>query len=163
MNEKIILLDLNYTLVSNQLKTRMLHPIEVRLRAEEYRRDLIKAIAENYVIIITARPSYQGDKSIENIKTKTGWEPNESYFNDLNFDPPTIKESILNRFVFPKHGKDGSKYLAIESNPKTRDMYRRHGIHAEPYEVFIKRFPDLLIEENCKEVQLSLFNKECYE
>ena len=67
----------------------------------------------------------------------------EAYFNDLNYDPPQIKESILQRFVFPRHGMDGSKYFAVESNPKTRAMYAKYGIKAEPYDVFIKRFPEL--------------------
>lgn len=144
MNNKIILLDLNYTLVRNQMSTRHLRPFSVRLRAEEYRKDLIDAIKENYVIIITARPDYQGKQSLENILLKNAWNPQEAYFNDLNLDPPSIKESILKRFVFPVHGENGGCYFAIESNPKTRAMYSKYGIQAEPYERFIKRFSDQL-------------------
>ena len=143
MEDKIILLDLNYTLVSNQRDTRTIRPFSARLAYEEYRADLIKAIGENYVILITARPSYQGDQTLENVERKTGWMPGEAYFNDLNYDPPRIKESILQRFVFPRHGMEGSKYFAVESNPKTRAMYAKYGIKAEPYDVFIKRFPKL--------------------
>lgn len=157
MEDRIILLDLNYTLVSNQEKTRMIRPFTSRLRAEEYRKDLIEAIKKNRVIIITARPSFQGSQSLENIKAKTGWNPNEAFFNDLNLDPPSIKESILQRFVFPKYGKDGKKYFAVESNPRTRAMYYRYGIPAEPYDKFIKRFPEIVRTMTNDPAQLELF------
>ena len=100
--KRICLLDLNYTLVGNQKETRLLRPFSRRMDAEEYRADLIDAIRDDYVIIITARPDYQMRQTMENIKRKTGWMPQEWYFNDLNADPPTIKESILRRFIFPQ-------------------------------------------------------------
>lgn len=138
-----ILLDLNFTLVSNQRDTRMIRPFSTRLAYEDYRADLIAAIKPNHVIMITARPEYQKAQSLENILRKTGWNPGEAYFNDLNLDPPTCKESILKRFVFPKYGDDGKQFFAVESNPKTRAMYAKYGIKAEPYEKFIQRFPEL--------------------
>lgn len=157
MKDRIILLDLNYTLVSNQMQTRMIRPFASRLRAEEYRKDLVEAIKENQVIIITARPSFQGSQSLENIKAKTGWQPMEAYFNDLQLDPPSIKESILQRFVFPKHGTDGKQYFAVESNPRTRAMYYRYGIPAEPYDKFIQRFPEIVRTMTNDPAQLELF------
>ncbi len=137
----IYLLDLNYTLVSNQAESRLLRPFSKRMEAEEYRLDLIAALKEHYVIIITARPAYQAAASLENLKNKTGWQPQEAYFNDIDAEPPAFKESALKRFVFPKHGEDSDKYYALESNPKTRAMYQKYGIFAEPYEVFIERHP----------------------
>ena len=116
MKDRIILLDLNYTLVSNQEKTRMIRPFSSRLRAEDYRKDLIEAIKPNRVIIITARPSYQGRESLENIQRKTHWNPMEAYFNDLNLDPPSIKESILERLCSPSMVRTGtctSRWRAI--------------------------------------------------
>lgn len=157
MKEKIILLDLNYTLVANQRQTRMIRPFSARLKAEEYRKDLIEAIKNNRVVIITARPSYQGSQTIENIFRKTDWRPEEAYFNDLNLDPPSIKESILKRFVFPKYGNDGKQFFAVESNPRTRAMYARYGIPAEPYDKFIQRFPDIAKDTGKSPVQYSLF------
>lgn len=140
--KKICLLDLNYTLVGNQADTRLIRPFSRRMEAEEYRMDLIDAIKNDYVIIITARPDYQMKQTMENIKRKTGWQPQEWYFNDINADPPTFKESALRRFVFPKHGfqmgPEGAYYYAVESNPKTRAMYKRFGIQGQPYDVFIK-------------------------
>ena len=153
--KKICLLDLNYTLVGNQATTRLLRPSSRRMDAEEYRADLIDAIRDDYVIIITARPAYQMRQTMENIKRKTGWQPAEWYFNDIDADPPTFKESALRRFVFPKHGQDGAIYYAVESNPKTRAMYGRYGIQAKPYDVFIKSLGKVPPEPEC--IQESLF------
>jgi hypothetical protein len=139
MEKRIILLDLNYTLVSNQQQTRLIKPFSARLDAEEYRPELLEAIKDDYVIIITARPSYQQRQTMENVYRKTGWKPQEAYFNDLDYDPPTIKRSILKRFVFPKHGTEGNQYFAVESNPRTREMYAEYGIKALPYNLFLNK------------------------
>ena len=136
---RICLLDLNYTLVSNQLDTRMLRPFSRRMEGEEYRMDLIDAIRSDYVIIVTARPDYQRVQTMQNVLKKTGWEPGEGYFNDIDAEPLVFKESALKRFIFPKYGMDGSLFYAVESNPKTRAMYKRYGIQAEPYSEFIKK------------------------
>ncbi len=154
--ERICLLDLNYTLVGNQMDTRYLRPFARRMQAEEYRTDLIEAIRDDYVIIITARPDYQMKQTMENIRRKTGWQPGEWYFNDIDAEPPAFKESALKRFVFPRHGTDGTLYYAVESNPRTRTMYRRYNIAAAPYDVFIKgRGTALPMEPVC--TQCSLF------
>lgn len=147
MEKRIILLDLNYTLVSNQQSTRLLRPFSLRMEKEEYRKDLLDAIQENYVVIVTARPEYQKQNTLANIWKKMNWYPAEAYFNDINAEPPAFKESALRRFIFPKHGSTGSQYLAIESNPKTRAMYARYGIEAVPYETFIKNYKKTKIEE----------------
>lgn len=136
--KRICLLDLNYTLVSNQAQTRMLRPFSRRMEGEEYRMDLIDAIKDDYVIIVTARPDYQMKETMENVKKKTGWEPQEIYFNDINAEPPVYKESALRRFIFPKHGMNHEQFYAVESNPRTRTMYSKYQIQAAPYEKFIK-------------------------
>lgn len=136
--KRICLLDLNYTLVSNQTQTRTLRPFSRRMEGEEYRMDLIEAIKDDYVIIVTARPDYQMEETMRNILKKTGWQPQEIYFNDINGEPPVFKESALKRFIFPKHGMNPEQFYAVESNPKTRAMYARYGIGATPYEKFIK-------------------------
>ena len=140
--EKIYLLDLNYTLVGNQQETKNLKPFSKRLEGEEYRQDLLEAIKSGYVIMITARPDYLQKDSLLNIANKTGWQPQEAYFNDENSPPPIFKEKALNKWVFPKHGENkvNFEYVAIESNPRTRAMYARYGITAMPYEKFIKEF-----------------------
>lgn len=136
--KRICLLDLNYTLVSNQKETRMLRPFSRRMEGEEYRADLIEAIKDDYVIIVTARPDYQMKETMENVKRKTGWQPQEIYFNDINAEPPVFKDSALRRFIFPKHGANPEQFYAVESNPRTRTMYAKYGIAATPYEKFIK-------------------------
>lgn len=138
----ICLLDLNYTLVRNQKETRLLRPFTRRMEAEEYRLDLIEAVRDDYVIIITARPDHQMLQTMENIKRKTGWQPQEWYFNDINAEPPAFKESALRRFIFPRHGQDSTQYYAVESNPRTRAMYARLGIEAKPYDAFLSERAD---------------------
>ena len=136
---RICLLDLNYTLVSNQAATKTLRPFSRRLEAEEYRADLIKAVRGDHVILITARPDRQREETLANILRKTGWQPQEWYFNDIGARPPAFKKSALQRFIFPRYGEDGSLYYAVESNPRTRAMYAKFGIVAAPYEVFTQK------------------------
>lgn len=159
--KKICLLDLNYTLVSNQLETKMLRPFSKRMEGEEYRLDLIEAIKDDYVIIVTARPDRQMEETMANVKKKTGWEPQELYFNDIDGEPPVFKESALKRFIFPKHGTCPEQFYAVESNPRTRTMYHKYGIAAKPYDVFIKN-PEAVrggVENrNQTEGQTSLFD-----
>ena len=69
---RICLLDLNYTLVSNQMDTRMLRPFSKRMEGEEYRMDLIDAIRGDYVIIVTARPDYQRVQTMQNVLRRGG-------------------------------------------------------------------------------------------
>lgn len=118
--KNICLLDLNYTLVGNQADTRMLRPFSRRMEAEEYRADLIEAIRDDYVIIVTARPDYQMKQTMENIKRKTGWQPQEWYFNDINAEPPVFKESALRRSSCPgtahrtaRRGRTTTRWRAI--------------------------------------------------
>ena len=135
--KRIILLDLNYTLVSNQAETRMIRPFSTRLEAEEYRTDLVEKIRKEFVTMITARPHDQKKETMLNLFRKTAWKPQEAYFNDLGLEPPAFKEFVLTHAVFPEHGNEPDRYLAIESNPETRAMYQRHGIRAMTYEEFL--------------------------
>lgn len=161
--KNICLLDLNYTLVGNQADTRLLRPFTRRMAAEEYRADLIEAIRDDYVIIVTARPDYQMRQTMENIKKKTGWQPDEWYFNDINGEPPVFKERALKNWIFPKHGEQdgpkGAHYYAVESNPKTRAMYKRYGIEAAPYDMFMKKrlVPQPVMAQEPECFQLKMF------
>lgn len=156
---RICLLDLNYTLVSNQEQTKALSPFAKRLEKEEYRKDLIEAIKGDYVIIVTARPEHLKVQTMDNVMKKTGWKPEEIYFNDINARPPIFKKSALERFIFPKYGRNPELFYAVESNPKTRTMYATYGISAAPYEQFIKGTPGYVEkkpETTCQ--QMSLFD-----
>lgn len=130
--KKIILLDLNYTLISNSGKCYGRYP--ERIYQQRYEKELIDMVKDNYVILITARPGVYKDATLEHIEERTGFVPDESYWNtgvgNKGMSPPNLKEYWLNNEIFPKHGDDPQKYYAIESNSQTRAMYKRLGIHS---------------------------------
>ncbi len=125
----IILLDLNYTLVANSPKhgttpVRM----EKRLANEQYRQWLVELVRPHTVVLITARPETWTIQTLDRIEVQTGWRPQDACFAPKGWwNPPAIKEHLLKKDVFPIHGED-ARYLAIESNPRTREMYARFSI-----------------------------------
>lgn len=128
----IVLLDLNYTLVGNReesLREGRGDPGR-RIAHERYREWLLDLVRRHRVILITARPESQKAQTLSRIMSTTGWQPDESYFNEKNLPPPECKKDILERYVFPKHGapEKGAQYAAIESNPRTAAMYASLGI-----------------------------------
>ena len=133
--DKIILLDLNYTLIANS-KEIWNYPLEKKIKSQKYEMDLIELIKDNYVILITASPYKRSHKILRDIKEKTGFEVDESYWN-FGCQPPQIKKYWMENEVLPQHGDDVDKYLAIESNPTTRRMYEKLGIEARPKGDFI--------------------------
>ncbi len=134
--DKIILLDLNYTLIANSKEIKYM-PLIKKIENQKYETDLINLIKSNYVILITASPYKRSYKILRDIKEKTGFEPDESFWNFGNRQPPTLKKYWMENEVIPQHGDDGDKYLAIESNPATRRMYKKLGIEARPKGDFI--------------------------
>lgn len=133
--DKIILLDLNYTLIANSKEIRTM-PLDKKIKSQKYETDLINLIKDNYVILITASPYRRSYKILRDIKEKTGFEPDESFWN-FGRQPPILKKYWMENEVIPQHGDDGDKYLAIESNPSTRRMYKKLGIEARPKGDFI--------------------------
>ncbi len=125
----IILLGLNFTLVSNSDEKR--HPFSFQVEHERYRTDLLNAIKEHYVVLIAGRSMRYMDLTLKNIDRKTQWQPDEWFFN-TGLTPPLFCESILTEHIYPEHGKD-VQLLAIENNPKVRGMYARYGIHSMTY------------------------------
>lgn len=124
----IILLDLNYILVANSRENKYTRPFQKKIENEEYRKWLLDVIRDYYVILITARPDYQKDATIKSLAKKLGgWMPDELYFQEENDSPPIAKEKLLKKYIFPKHGANGD-YFALESNPKTKIMYKEYGI-----------------------------------
>jgi hypothetical protein len=125
----IILLDLNYTLVANNT-ARGTTPerMEKRLAGEQYRQWLVELVRPHTVILITARPVTWMIKTLDNIEEQTGWRPQDACFAPQGWwNPPAIKEHLLKKDVFPIHGEN-TRYVAIESNPRTRDMYAKFSI-----------------------------------
>lgn len=133
--DKIILLDLNYTLIANSKEIKTM-PLDKKIKSQKYETDLINLIKDNYVILITASPYRRSYKILRDIKEKTCFEPNESFWN-FGRQPPALKKYWMENEVIPQHGDDGDKYLAIESNPATRRMYKKLGIEARPKRDFI--------------------------
>ena len=133
--DKIILLDLNYTLIANSKEIRTM-PLDKKIKSQKYETDLINLIKDNYVILITASPYRRSHKILRDLKEKTGFEPDESFWN-FGRQPPALKKYWMENEVIPQHGEEGDKYLAIESNPATRRMYKKLGIEAKPKTDFI--------------------------
>ena len=145
----IILLDYNSTLTLNygESKTWL---AENRGRSfadwipnERYREWLVPLIRPHHVILITARPHKFKEETLATIRRKLSWEPAEAYFNEHRQSPPECKRGILHREVYPRHGRPSVDvaYLALESNPFTREMYGHEGIVARRIYRPLRRLP----------------------
>ena len=139
-NDKIILLDLNYTLIANS-KEIWNYPLEKKIKSQKYELDLIELIKDNYVILITASPYKRSHKILRDIKEKTGFEPDESYWN-FGGQPPQVKKYWMENEVIPQHGDDVDKYLAIEDKKVWFLMLNKHGCpfqHEQQYGILALR------------------------
>jgi len=128
-DDRIILLDLNYTLVANSYA--LGSPFFNRLHLEEYRTELVEAIRDRDVVLITVRPIAFRDATLARIEERPRWRPQEAWFNDNGLRAPECKQHLLKTYVMPQHGSDPSGYFAIESNVETRKMYGDLGIKAK--------------------------------
>ena len=133
--DKIILLDLNYTLISNSWAIRY-DRLPQKIFNRKYEHELVDLIKDNYVILITASPYSTSFDSLRHIEENTDLKIAESYWN-FGKRPPELKRYWLEKAVLPTHGTDPERYLAIESNPKTREMYAEFDIEARPKGDFI--------------------------
>ena len=129
----VILLDLNYTLIGDQQVSRLIRPIELRVEQEQYRMDLVEALAGYRVFMLTARSERQKSATLGAIGRRIPQLVIEAaYFNTHDEQPPDAKRRMLKTFIFPD-GIDPASCFAVESNPKTRAMYSVNGIKAAPY------------------------------
>ena len=133
--DKIILLDLNYTLIANSWQIRY-DKLPKKIYNRKYEHKLVELIKDNYVILITASPYYTSYDSLKHIDENTDLKIAESYWN-FGKRPPELKRYWLEKAVLPTHGDNPEQYLAIESNPKTRRMYSEFNIEARPKSDFI--------------------------
>ena len=131
-SDTIALVDLNYTLVENSPKwgAPKIYPFIRQIEQETYRQWLVDFLRDKYAILITARPQKYREATLERIKLLSAWQPQEAYFAEISATPPEIKEDLLLRYIFPKHGRNGKDYFGIESNPKTRAMYSCYNIES---------------------------------
>lgn len=132
------LVDLNYTLVGNSPKWGELRitPFSKQIECETYRQWLVNFLRDKYAILITARPTRYKEQTLARILSQMNWQPQESYFAEISATPPEIKEDLLLRYIFPKHGRNGADFFGIESNPKTREMYAYYDIKSLNAEAF---------------------------
>lgn len=138
------LVDLNYTLVGNSPKwgEPRITPFSRQIEQETYRQWVVDFLRDKYAILITARPIRYKEQTLARIFSQTNWQPQEAYFAEISATPPEIKEDLLLRYIFPKHGRNGKDYFGIESNPKTRAMYKRYDIYSVKAEDFRKQTVD---------------------
>ena len=90
-----------------------------KLNPQKYEKDLIELIKDNYVILITASPYKRSYKILRDIKEKTGFVPDESYWN-FGGQPPEVKKYWMENEIIPQHGDDTTKYLAIRIQSKNK-------------------------------------------
>lgn len=133
--DKIILLDLNYTLIANSWEIRF-EKYPQKINKRKYEHELINVIKDNYVILITASPYETSYDSLKHIEENTDLKIDESYWN-FKKRPPALKKYWLETAVLPTHGNNPDQYLAIESNKDTRAMYAKLGIESRPKSDFI--------------------------
>jgi len=136
---EIILLDLNYTLIADQAVSRYIRPIEKRVELEQYRMDLVEALAGYRVFLLTARPEHQKAATLGAMSRRIPQLRLErAYFNTHDERPPDAKRRMLTTYILPD-GIDPASCFAIESNPLTRAMYATFGIAAAPYSARLVR------------------------
>jgi len=130
----IVLLDLNYTLVSDShLKSRMRGSYGSKVDVESYRQWLVELVREHTVCLCTVRHTEYAERTLAHIEAETGWKPEHAFFNPLAvWHGNIVKEPYLLDSIFPMYGIPDRQYLALESGQAARSMYKRHKIHAVP-------------------------------
>ncbi len=130
--DRICLLDLNYTLVCNQEGTKRLRPFTRRLEAEEFRTDLIEAVRGDHVILITVRPDRQREETLTNILRKTGWQPQEWYFNDIDAWSPEFKRAPSSGLYSRGMGRMGASITPWRATPGRGSCMPSLGLRPRP-------------------------------
>ena len=130
---KIILLDLNNTLSANMRQVMGARGTSFGRKVrtiEQYRLWLIEWLKHStwQVHLFTVRNVRYSIDTLESIEEKTGWRPDEAWFNDTEYTgqhAPLVKQILLKR-VFARH--QPSAVYAFESNGATREMLDGYNI-----------------------------------
>ena len=120
-----VLLDLNYTLVSNSDIKRS--PFIRQIEHEQYRGWLVELLLGHRIILVTARPSKYRGATLQRLRDTIGFEPDDAYFNDTPKPPHIFKRDLFDDILQKKYGHSGP-FVAVESNPRTILEYRARGI-----------------------------------
>ena len=127
MSKTIVLLDLNFTLVSNSLDANFrASQYESQIAKETYRTDLIELIRHHHVCLVTVRHKRYEAQTLARINELTGWQPQEAFFRDIEASPVKWKSSVL-KLLKEREAPD-TCFLAIESNDDNAAMYVKHGV-----------------------------------
>lgn len=134
----IILLDLNYTLAA---KTGM-NPgnFTYDVSKDIYRKDLVDALKNKRIFLITARTSNYELETIKKIQQDTGLEIERYYFkpeSDKYIKAEDFKKAVVLKLF--EEGFQAKDFYGIESNIKTRKAYKSIGIESCRYEQYMKQ------------------------
>lgn len=135
--EKIILLDLNYTLAE---KTGM-NPktFEYDVSKDVYRKDLASAISGKRIFMITARTDNYEDETRKKIESDLGLKIERFYFKPYKkrfVKVHDFKKSIVLELL--DEGFSADDFFGIESNAQTRSAYKSIGVDSCPYADYMK-------------------------
>lgn len=134
---EFILLDYVQTLVQNGNDPRREEFIRARrypdwIKLEVFRPWLVDLLRDQQVILITARSRRYREATMARIQHH-GLRLVGAYFSPADMEPPSAKAWLLDHEIYPNFGKPTpGRYLALESNSRTREMYRGRGIVAMP-------------------------------
>lgn len=103
----------------------------MQIEQEIFRLDFVEFLRDKHSILITARPDNYKVMTLAKIQELRNWQPTEAFFAEYRLPPSQTKEFLLNKYIFPKYGKDGSQYFGIESNSIIRNMYAKYGINSQ--------------------------------
>lgn len=150
-DQRVILLDLNYTFVANSHFGNMIPlcglplPDGTRMPWEEAQRAGLKAISEeryrdwlvpllrdHTVVMITARKAAFLKATLDRIAATCGLKIDLAYFKPDTSPLPVdvFKPFIVRKYLWPAFGQNPDRYFALESNAKTRAAYAAMGIRS---------------------------------
>lgn len=131
---RVILLDLNATLSANAELRHTTRPFQRFIdHVETYRAWLVDLLRQETVVLITVRDDRYRGSTLARIDRLHEWQPTLALFNSFGMpsaDAAPIKRRHMLESVYPAYGDDPGRYLALESNWKTRAMYARLGVPA---------------------------------
>lgn len=137
--DKIILLDLNYTLAEQTGMNP--HTFQYDVSKDVYRKDLVEAISGKRIFMITARTDNYEDETRKKIEADTGLKIERFYFKPIRkrfMKVHDFKKSIVLQLL--EEGFSPDDFFGIESNANTRASYKSIGVDSCPYTEYMKRF-----------------------
>jgi lipopolysaccharide/colanic/teichoic acid biosynthesis glycosyltransferase len=145
MAEPVILLDLNSTYAANASQVHVMQRGIYNVQQEFYRSWLTAMLRHRTVVMLTSRPSKYQEETMKRIFDIEGWTPGLAVFNAWFLPASDAKLKMLRDTVYPLFGEPvPGRYVAIESNIKTRAMFKQQAIPAYTQQE-VQRDPLLLL------------------